>query len=563
MAIIRASETGLDRSATSWQLPIADQSRLPLYLLVFSVLYFLAAKLGIATSLPPANIVTVWPPNAITLVTLLAVNPKHWWTFFIATVATEIAADVPAYPLWAAAGYGVVNFFEAATAAFLMLRFISAIPPIAGLAAFARFVLIGPVLASGVAALVGAAIYKLGSPSLDYLHYWRVFWFGDALGLLVVGTCLLSVFRVPLWWNEVRLAKVLEGVALIACLTGAIFWAFYAGSEMPRVYVIFPVLLWASVRFGIHGASLAVLATIASAMASANAGVGPFTFLTVIDRVTSLQSLIAIIALATFFLAFTIEDFWLANARLKAEVAEHNRTAAKLNATMEKLELRNSELDDIVAERTADLRTTLGRNENLLHEMYHRVKNSLHMISAMVRVQGRTGSVHELVGKVTTQIGAIGTVYDMMHQMGSVESTNLFAIVSDLCKRLSDSVGGSATLKCETDGQAVVTANTAVSLGLALNELITNSIKHSNSSGNAVIHVSCRREGYRALITISDNGPGFPAGFDIERATGFGLRMAQRVVSQEGGEIHLATTAEGSEVKISFPVNQTARNQPT
>src|SRR5688572_28367217 len=150
----------------------------------------------------------------------------------------------------------------------------------------------------------------------------------------------------------------------------------------------------------------------------------------------------------------------------------------------------------------------------------------------------------------------------MMHQMGSVESTNLFAIVSDLTKRLSNSVGGSATLKYDTDGQAVVSANTAVSLGLALNELITNSIKHSNCSGNAVIHVSCWREDDRALITIRDNGPGFPAGFDIQRATGFGLRMAKGVVSQEGGEIHLATTAEGSEVTISFPVTQTARNQP-
>ena len=62
----------------------------------FAVLYFLAAKLGIATSLPPQGIVTIWPPNAIILVVLLAVERRHWWAFFAATVVTAIgvAANV-------------------------------------------------------------------------------------------------------------------------------------------------------------------------------------------------------------------------------------------------------------------------------------------------------------------------------------------------------------------------------------------------------------------------------------------------------------------------------------
>jgi two-component sensor histidine kinase/integral membrane sensor domain MASE1 len=545
-----------DPSGSATRFPAVRQPYLPFYVAAVSLLYFLAAKLGIATSLPPENIVTIWPPNAIILVALVTVAPKYWWAFFIATVATEVIADLPAYPLEAAIGYGVVNFCEAATAAYLLLRFGRGIPPIAGLKAFARFVVIGPVLASGLAALLGAAIYKLGSPTLDYLHYWRVFWFGDALGLLVVGTCLLSFFRVPQWWNEVRLPKVLEGVALIAGLTVAIFWAFYSGSDIPRAYVIFPFLLWAAVRFGIHGACVAVLVTTAAAIASASAGVGPFTFLTVIDQVTSLQSLIAIIALSTFFLAFTVEDFWRANARLQAEVEEHSRTAAKLNVANEELERHNDELDEIIGERTADLRSTLARNETLLHEMYHRIKNSLQMVSAMIGLQGRTGSAQELARKITTQIGAIGATYDMMHRVGSVESASLFPIVSELCRKLSESAGGSVTLTCETDGTAVVPAATAVSMGLVLNELITNSIKHSKSNGAAVIRVCCRREEHQARITISDNGPGFPIGLEIEKATGFGLRMAHNVVAQVEGKMDLATTEEGLRIEVSFPMSR-------
>jgi two-component sensor histidine kinase/integral membrane sensor domain MASE1 len=555
MATARPLTVSLSRAATRWRFPVVQWPRLPLYVAAFSVLYFLAAKLGIATSLPPEGIVTVWPPNAIVMAALLTVDRKHWWAFFVATVATEIFADVPAYPLWAAAGYGVVNFLEAATAAFLLLRFGRGIPSIAGMGAFARFVVIGPVLASGTAALLGAAIYKLGSPTLDYMHYWRVFWFGDALGLLIVGTCLLSFFRVPQWLNEVRLPKVLEGVALTAGLTSAIAWAFYIGPDIPRVYVVFPFLLWAAVRFGAHGACLAVLATVASAIASAVTGAGPFTFLTAIDEVTSLQSLSAMVALSTFSLAFTIEDFWRATARLKAEVDEHSRTAAQLNATKEALERRNSELDDTVAERTENLRATLARNEVLLQEMYHRVKNSLQMVSSMINLQGRTGSAQDLSSNITKQIGAISATYDMMHRMGSVDVADLFPIVSELCGKISETAGDSITLTCETHGAAVVPAGTAVSLALALNELVTNSIKHSNSEGAAIIHVCCRRKGLQAIISIDDNGPGFPVGFEVEKARGFGMRMAQRVVSQSGGEIHLAGTDRGSRVEVWFPVS--------
>jgi integral membrane sensor domain MASE1 len=54
--------------------------------------------------MPPEGIVTLWPPNAIVLAALVLLKREQWWLIFLATVGTEIAADVPAYPLWAAAG---------------------------------------------------------------------------------------------------------------------------------------------------------------------------------------------------------------------------------------------------------------------------------------------------------------------------------------------------------------------------------------------------------------------------------------------------------------------------
>jgi two-component sensor histidine kinase len=543
-----ASQADKFRALGSFQKPF-----LPALVAGFALLYFLAAKLGIATSLPPEGIVVVWPANAVILLALLKTQPKHWWAFFLATIAAEIVADVPAYPLWAALAYGTVNFFEAALAAFLLIRF-GRDEPVTGVAGFTRFLATGFV-AAGAAALLGAAVYKIGTPELDYLHYWRVFWFGDALGLLVVGTSLLTLFRAPQWPREVHSAKVIEAAILSMALAGAIGWGFFTTTDIPRTYLVFPFLLWAAVRFGGHGASIAVLATIGSAIGSAVVGVGPFSFLSTVNAVGSLQSLSVVVALSTFFLAFTIEDFWRAESRLRAEMEEHSQTSTNLTRAKQELKRHNEVLDRVVTERTAELSQALAHNELLLKEIYHRVKNSLQMISAMIALQGRTVSAQELRQRITNQISAIAATYDIMHQMDFVETADLGPIISDLCEKISETADGSVDLSCVTVGEALVPAAMAVSLTLAINELVTNSIKHSSGQHGAVIRVKCVREGEEATISIEDNGPGFPADFDLRKAKSFGMRMARKVVAQAGGELSVAATGEGSRIEVRLPIH--------
>jgi two-component sensor histidine kinase/integral membrane sensor domain MASE1 len=545
---------GSDEKSAWWTELAPGRFRLLLTLLAFSILYFIAALGGVATSLPPEGVVTIWPPNALVLVTLLMVDRKVWWAFFIATVATEVFADVPDYPLWAAVGYGVVNFSEGAFAAVLLsaLRGGAQFTPAVG--GFVRFLVAGPILASGLASLFGAGIYKIGAPELSYLHYWRVFWFGDALGLLLVGTTLLTFRQAPRWWNEAGVAHAIEAVALALGLSAACAWAFFHGDDVLRVYTVFPFLLWAAVRFGAHGASVAVLLTVGLAIASATDRVGPFASLATIDLVIALQSLSVVVALSTFFLAFTIEDFWQANARLQAEVLEHKATAMKLEQANDELEQSNADLDQIVAERTGSLRRTLARNEVLLTEVHHRVKNSLQMISAIVTLQGRRGTAQELSEKINKQVAAIAATYDVIHRMESVDTTDLWLVISELCDDIARSTGGLVSLDCAAEGQAVVTADTAVAAALAVNELVTNSIKHASHAGGARITVDCQAEPGRALIRINDNGPGFPPEFDIMKVKGFGLRMVQRVITGAGGALQLRRADGPSAVEVQLPI---------
>lgn len=530
--------------------------RAALLVLAFCAAYFLAARLGIATRLPPEGIVVVWPPNAIVLTALLATRRAGWPVLFVATVATEIAADVPDYPLWAATGYGTVNFLEAAIAAALLSRAAPSAPPLLALKDFAAFVATGPFVASGLAALFGALIYKLGAPELDYLHYWRVFWIGDALGLLILGTILLSWRRPAVaWGRSVRLAAA-EGAALSLGLLLAAGWAFLAELYSPRVYLIFPFLLWAALRFGVRGASAAILFTVAAAIGSALAGVGPFAQLSAVSAVLALQGMIAAVCLSAFALAFAIEDSLRAAQQLARKVVEQEETASKLRGAYGELERINRDLDRIVADRTKALEGTLARNVLLFRELQHRVKNNLQLVSSLLTLQGqdvKDAAAREKFDEVQRQIGAIAATYEILHQMQSVETVDFRQIVPSLCASIGRAFGGLLSLSVETDGPAPVSAQTAVSLALALNELITNSAKHGGRDGRSTVRVRCGRAGDRVLLSVADDGPGFPPGFDLERAAGFGLRMVRSVAAQAQGEVALPKVARGACVEIAVP----------
>lgn len=534
------------------------QLQLAAILLGFCLAYFFAAKLGIATSLPPEGIVILWPPNAIVLVTLLAVGRQRWWMFFLATVATEVAADLPDYPLWAAIGYGVVNFSEGALAAVLLSAFAREPFRMAGMRDFMAFVAIGPLLASGTAAVFGALIYKIGAPDLDYLHYWRVFWLGDALGLLIVGTSLLAWRRPVASPNPIGFYAAAEAGVLALGLPAVALWAFTADPDTPIVFVVFPLLLWAALRFGVRGASLAVAATVAIAIGAAVSGYGPFVGMSGIDTVISLQGLIAVIAISTFLIAFSTEDLLRTGEDLRRAVQRYRETTEQLRGANAELERINRELDDTVARRTGKLRNSLARNETLLREVHHRVKNNLQFVASLLGLHGR-GVIdpvfRERLSEVQRQIAAIAATYDVLHQMESVEKVDFCQVIPELCRNIDGATGEIVSLSVRTSGEALVSADSAVALSLALNELVTNSIKHAGSEGPVTVAVSCRRSGTNVLVTVSDDGPGFPPDFDIENP-GFGLRMARELAQRAGGRLRIVQIDGGAVAEISVPTTE-------
>jgi two-component sensor histidine kinase/integral membrane sensor domain MASE1 len=524
----------------------------------FSLVYYLAAKLGIQTALPPEGVVVIWPPNAIVLVALLSVARRHWLSFFFATVTTEVVADYPDYPLWAAVGYGVVNFSEAALAALLLSAFGKGVPRITGPRHFVLYLMAGPLLASGSAALVGAAIYKLGSPGIDYLHYWRVYWFGDALGLLLVGTVLLGWRRPePITLRRKRMHSAIEGVALAGGLGVTAGWALLSEPDTQHVYLIFPFLVWAALRFGVRGACLGVIATAAVAVGSALSNVGPFAPMSTIDTVPSLQALIAVVVISTFMLAFSTEEALEITEKLRQEVRRRAEAQNALRDAYAELKQINANLDQLVAHRTNELRQSLTRNELLLKELQHRVKNNLQIVSSLLNIHARDLSDPEALRKfaeIGSHIRALAATYDILYRAANKEVVDFCRIVPELCREVSAANGELVSLTTDVSGPTPVSADNALALSVVLNELITNSIKHARQKPVAV-KVSCGPEGDWMVLRVVDDGPGLPQGFDPDKGQGFGFRMIGGMIKQAKGELQLRPSRSGgTTIELRIPL---------
>jgi two-component sensor histidine kinase len=217
------------------------------------------------------------------------------------------------------------------------------------------------------------------------------------------------------------------------------------------------------------------------------------------------------------------------------------------------------EVDVEIKKRVAteeELRKALEEKELLLRELNHRVKNNLSVIKSLVQLQrsrSEDPAFLEATGELIGRIFAISLVHDQLDNDRSLASVDpaqyLAALVSNIESGLLGLEPASVALDIDTGGRLLQT-EAALSLGLIVNEVLTNAFKHAlpSSGGRPAIRLSLRggEGGYRLVIT--DEGPG-PA--DSEASSGLGLKIVHSLARNLGGTASLepivAADAEGRE----------------
>jgi two-component system, sensor histidine kinase PdtaS len=134
-------------------------------------------------------------------------------------------------------------------------------------------------------------------------------------------------------------------------------------------------------------------------------------------------------------------------------------------------------------------------------------------------------------------------VHHRLHLLDHQEGVDFKEYLSGLCEDLSDLLfQGNAASPIVVEGVNInIPTKFAIPLGFVVNEMITNAAKYTE--GNIIV----RLETDPALghsLSVSDDGPGLPAGFDPPRSKGLGMKIISSLVKQIGGQLQIAT-AEG------------------
>lgn len=249
--------------------------------------------------------------------------------------------------------------------------------------------------------------------------------------------------------------------------------------------------------------------------------------------------------------------------------------ASQLDVTDRKqYELRIVEEKDrfekAVSDRTADLReandqlkSALSIKDELLHEVDHRVKNNMQIISSLISMQLRTIDDDKIKASLQTTLGrveAMSTVHRRFYQSGDVTHFDIAAFVRDLASDLVVATGR-PDIRLDIDLEPVqVPAEKAAPLALMVNELATNAIKHGLSSERGgVLSVTTRHQGDRCRITVADDGPGMIEGTTTSLT--YGKRLVERLGKQLQAELRWLDAEPGLQVEITVPIAQRLRGQ--
>ncbi len=272
----------MDSTLAGFERAIKEEGVRPylIKLLLLSVVYMLAAKLGLSLSQNFDYITAVWPPSGIAMAALLLWGYHYWPSIFVgAFMINSLMGVSPSV----ATGIALGNTLEAVTAVFLIRRYILNGEILESITGSVVFVVVAPLLSSIVAATIGVSSLVLGGvvPSYSIGEAWTTWWVGDLMGAFLIVPFIVA-WRTPAY-REGLFEHVYEALALLLIVIMVSLLIFTQppqslGSTLPFIYVLFPLIILAAVRFTQIGAVTAGMVIALAAIWGTLVGTGPYVY---------------------------------------------------------------------------------------------------------------------------------------------------------------------------------------------------------------------------------------------------------------------------------------------
>ena len=404
-------------------------------------------------------------------------------------------------------------------------------------------------IASGPTIPSGSGVLLLASLRLEWLTQPRhaalpdansSVWFIDAAGR-VMQIAAGSSASFPSIEDQKRITGAAEGIT-IASPAGAVhnyrITELVSGLRVLVGTVVSPEVALARWRLGVRLAELAALVV---------------------------GGLIVVMLGANLTVVKPLRHLTMSVQRWRAGGSFNARPPRRAPAEIRELVLSFYQATTSIAEREKQLRTSIAKQDLLMQEIHHRVKNNLQIVASLLNLQANRIRQPEAKAEFQSardRIRALATLHRHLYAHNELHTINMRSFLNELCSQLiaaiGDRPGESAQERIDLQIEAPelqISSDQAVPIALIVTETVSNAAKYAFPDGRTG-HVSVRltTEGDRALLTICDDGVGITATRVLavaEARDGLGLQLIRGFARQLDATF---TVVESSGTRYTFDI---------
>jgi two-component sensor histidine kinase len=206
------------------------------------------------------------------------------------------------------------------------------------------------------------------------------------------------------------------------------------------------------------------------------------------------------------------------------------------------------------------LKAALERHQILLKEINHRVKNSLQVVVAMLRLQASASGdpqLREALVEASGRVSTVGRAYERLAYNADFETIELIAYIREVCVDLDKEISPSK-LHLDAPEKIDFAADRAILVALIINELVSNAARHAypDRPGETIWVSITRPEPSFLLVSVRDDGVGLPADFDPAKSKRLGTLLVTALTKQLNAELTRPPRTKGTDFTLRIPMDK-------